>query len=513
MVMNEKERALSLLHRRWIDEVIDHGSLFVMIIIYVDYACDDAYGRSIPISPISQQNLSYAQYGQVQSHESVNITQPSSYETNIRINDSEKHLSSASFNNTGSINEKGQFQEPPTPTTQHGNYTNDGLTDSDEDLAKRLYREESENYHGHNTVAGSQTGGMYSPKGEAASYYANVNEPGQRVSGAQIQGTTENTKKHPKPASAYDDPKIQVQLEKRPRWRPYFTWVVTTVHLAMFIYGFIKNQELYGTLIQTQPLNPMIGPSSLVSVAIQGEFDYQFECPSNVGGQFVVQQCPLKTACGFDGRGFRNEVPDQWFRFITPVFLHAGLIHFLFNMLFQLRTGISIERDIGWWRYSIIYMASGIFGFVFGGNFATPTIPSMGASGSLFGIIGILLLDTLQNWKLMKNPCLELTKLMLMILFSFLIGLLPGLDNFSHIGGFIMGILTGMILLPTIKFSKFHKWTTWILRIVAIPAVVLLFFFLIKNFYTSDPRDKCPWCKYLGCLPVFGWCDITGIKQ
>nr|CAG8443075.1 6201_t:CDS:2 [Entrophospora candida] len=425
---------------------------------------------SIPISPISQQNLSYAQYGQVQSHESVNITQPSSYETNIRINDSEKHLSSASFNNTGSINEKEQFQEPPTPTTQHGNYTNEGLTDSDEELAKRLYREESENYRGHNTVAGSQTGGMYSPKGEAASYYANVNEPGQRVSGAQIQGTTENTNKHPKLASVHDDPKIQAQLARRPRWRPYFTWVVTTIHLAMFIYGFIKNQELYGTLIQTQPLNPMIGPSSMTliqlgarfnpcmrPVAIQGTFDYQLQCPSNVEGQFVVQQCPLKTACGFDGRGFRDEVPDQWFRFITPVFLHA-------------------------------------------------------ASGSLFGIIGILLLDMLQNWKLIANPCLELTKLMLMILFSFLIGLLPGLDNFSHIGGFIMGILTGMILLPTIKFSKFHKWTTWILRIVAIPAVVLLFFFLIKNFYTSDPRDKCPWCKYLGCLPVFGWCDITGIQ-
>jgi len=38
--------------------------------------------------------------------------------------------------------------------------------------------------------------------------------------------------------------------------------------------------------------------------------------------------------------------------------------------MFQLRTGADLERDMGWWRISIIYMTSGIAGFIFGGNFA-----------------------------------------------------------------------------------------------------------------------------------------------
>ena len=68
----------------------------------------------------------------------------------------------------------------------------------------------------------------------------------------------------------------------------------------------------------------------------------------------------------------------------------------------------------------------------------------MGASGSLFGIVGILFLDLLQNWKLIRNPCLELTKMLLLIAFSFAFGLLLAIDNFSHVNGFVMGIMMGI---------------------------------------------------------------------
>lgn len=72
--------------------------------------------------------------------------------------------------------------------------------------------------------------------------------------------------------------------------------------------------------------------------------------------------------CGFGG--FKDPlVPDQSFRFVTPIFIHAGIIHLLMNMLTQLRLGAQLERELGILRYAILYMAAGIWGFVFGALF------------------------------------------------------------------------------------------------------------------------------------------------
>ncbi|KAG0025426.1 hypothetical protein BGZ82_010035 [Podila clonocystis] len=170
-----------------------------------------------------------------------------------------------------------------------------------------------------------------------------------------------------------------------------------------------------------------------------------------------------------------------------------------------MRTGADLERDMGWWRIGIIYMTSGILGFVFGGNFAQLLSPSMGASGSIFGLIGCLVLDLIQNWKLVFRPCWELTKLSLMILVSFAFGLLPFLDNFAHIGGFIGGILTGLIFMPVVYFSKRDKYIKLGLRIIAMPLIVMVLVLGITNFYKGN--NTCTWCKYLSCLPINGWCD------
>ena len=93
-----------------------------------------------------------------------------------------------------------------------------------------------------------------------------------------------------------------------------------------------------------------------------------FICPNETTKVSPVLTCKLEDVCGFGG--FHNQPPDQWFRFVVPIFLHGGIIHILFNMCFQLQTGIQVEKEMGFWRLGIVYMASGIFGFVLGGNFA-----------------------------------------------------------------------------------------------------------------------------------------------
>ena len=67
------------------------------------------------------------------------------------------------------------------------------------------------------------------------------------------------------------------------------------------------------------------------------------------------------------------------------------------------------------------------------------------------------------------------------------IGFIPGVDNFAHLGGFLMGILGAAILYPVVSTTKRHKIIMWIVRIAMIPVVVVLYVLLIRNFYTDNP--------------------------
>jgi hypothetical protein len=246
--------------------------------------------------------------------------------------------------------------------------------------------------------------------------------------------------------------------------------------------------------------------------------------------------------------------PNEWYRFITPIFLHAGIVHILFNLLLQLTLGRDIEILIGSIRFAIVYFASGIFGFVLGGNFAATGIASTGCSGSLFGILAITLIDLLYNWEQRPSPVKDLLFILLDVVIAFVLGLLPGLDNFSHIGGFLMGLILGVCILrspaaisrrtgsdyygglpskPTTSSSYkgvqtfvrdplgFFKnrrgvwWAWWLVRAAALVGVLIGFILLLENFY-AWPRTTCSWCKYLSCLPVTvdgqNWCEIGNLN-
>lgn len=93
------------------------------------------------------------------------------------------------------------------------------------------------------------------------------------------------------------------------------------------------------------------------------------------------QVCTLEEVCGFGG--FHGHDPNQWFRcvfdilhpvivrdnwyvfrFITPIFLHAGIIHIMLNMIAQMTLSAHIEREMGSTGFLITYLAAGIFGYV-----------------------------------------------------------------------------------------------------------------------------------------------------
>lgn len=283
-----------------------------------------------------------------------------------------------------------------------------------------------------------------------------------------------------------------------------------------------------------------------------------WNCPNTTSSLSTdpSNRCSLSELCGFGGvpnprvNGTLDDRPEpnQWFRFLIPMFLHGGLIHIGFNMLVQVTMGADMERMIGWWRYSLVYFASGIFGFVMGGNYAAQGIVSTGASGCLFGIIALFLLDLLYTWGERRSPWVELIFMIIEIAVSFVLGLLPGLDNFSHIGGFIMGLAIGLCMMRSpnyirerigltrtpylvmsgatgpsaseeyqngpeansnkllngrsLRFFQGRKplwWAWWLVRAGALIAVIVAFIVLIMNFY-KYPGSTCSWCYRLSCL-------------
>lgn len=102
----------------------------------------------------------------------------------------------------------------------------------------------------------------------------------------------------------------------------------------------------------------------------------------------------MSDVCGFGGFNSQTDGPggpDQSFRFFVPIFLHAGVVHLLFNMLAQCTSSALVEKMMGTPKFLVLYLAAGIAGFVLGANFALVGQPSVGASGAIFGTQAALL--------------------------------------------------------------------------------------------------------------------------
>ena len=134
----------------------------------------------------------------------------------------------------------------------------------------------------------------------------------------------------------------------------------------------------------------------------------------------------------------------QWYRLISPVLAHAGIIHIGFNMLVLYMYGSNVEEAFGSLRVLAIYVASGIMGSAFSLAFGTGA-PSIGASGAVFGVVGALLVY------LYKRRTSQFVRQHLSSITSFLVlntvlgFVLPNVDVLAHLGGFVGGVALGYV--------------------------------------------------------------------
>jgi membrane associated rhomboid family serine protease len=138
----------------------------------------------------------------------------------------------------------------------------------------------------------------------------------------------------------------------------------------------------------------------------------------------------------------------EWWRLVTALFVHFGLIHLLFNMWALAAFGALSERLLGITSFVFIYFVSGI-----AANLASislrPSIDTAGASGAIFGILGALLAVYWRNKRTLPFTIVRSEGIAVLLFASFaLLGgfLYTGVDNAAHLGGLITGLLLGFTL-------------------------------------------------------------------
>ncbi len=151
------------------------------------------------------------------------------------------------------------------------------------------------------------------------------------------------------------------------------------------------------------------------------------------------------------GANFRPYTIDsQWWRLLTSVFLHGGLMHLLANMYGLLFVGIFLEPVLGKTKYLIIYLTTGILASIASLWWHDATV-SVGASGAIFGLYGFFLALLLLKVFPPDFSKTFLVSTSIFIGFNLLMGLTGGIDNAAHIGGLLSGFIIGLVLSGQLK--------------------------------------------------------------
>ncbi|KAL2332139.1 hypothetical protein Fmac_019720 [Flemingia macrophylla] len=287
------------------------------------------------------------------------------------------------------------------------------------------------------------------------------------------------------------------------RWFPWLVPLFVVANIAVFIFTMYINDcpkhSFQGSCVASflgrfsfQPLkeNPLFGPSSPTLEKM---------------GALEVDKVVHR---------------HQVWRLFSCIWLHGGVVHVLANMLSLVFIGIRLEQEFGFVRIGFLYVISGFGGSLLSALFIQEGI-SVGASGALFGLLGGMLSELLINWTIYANKFAALLTLIFIVAINLAVGILPHVDNFAHIGGFVSGFLLGFIFLirpqfkwasrqrnshsaPPLKYKhKPYQYVLWVISFILLVAGLITGLILLLR--SVNLNDRCSWCHYLSCVPTSKW--------
>jgi len=178
-------------------------------------------------------------------------------------------------------------------------------------------------------------------------------------------------------------------------------------------------------------------------------------------------------------------VGHEWYRLVTAMFLHGGVIHIGFNMMVLMDLGPMVEEVYGSARYLFLYVAMGIASFLvsaLAGHF------SVGASGAILGLVGLLLAITTKRGGIYMKELRS--RLISWVVTIFVLGfLMTGMrtDNWAHFGGLAAGFLLGKVFADRLPEAGTERTRAYSLGWLAGLIVIASFVFMIMHYRDALP--------------------------
>lgn len=142
----------------------------------------------------------------------------------------------------------------------------------------------------------------------------------------------------------------------------------------------------------------------------------------------------------------------QFWRLFTPMLLHGGIVHILFNMYALGVLGPGLEQHYGHGRFFLLYLLGGFAGNVVSFTFTMEN--SLGASTSLFGLFGAEAVFLYHNRELYGDRArAALNRIIMLAAINLLIGLSSAIDNWGHVGGLVGGTLFAWFAGPVLRLE------------------------------------------------------------
>ena len=203
---------------------------------------------------------------------------------------------------------------------------------------------------------------------------------------------------------------------------------------------------------------------------------------------------------------------EQYFRLITPTFLHVGFLHLLINVFFQLETCAYLEREWGFCTWIIIYLISG-FGSCLAASAIDPNVIGVCSSGALMGLFGAKIAQTIMWTALdVREEYVDqaagifdrLGGTVCSASVIFFLTFLTYIDWAGHLGGFVTGFLVGM---QFFAYAIRNRPTRAILRFIGILGMVIggVVLGVLLFHYTEADEDLADACDYFRNLYPEGY--------
>jgi rhomboid protease GluP len=179
----------------------------------------------------------------------------------------------------------------------------------------------------------------------------------------------------------------------------------------------------------------------------------------------------------------------EFYRLVTAMFLHAGLIHIGFNMWVLMDIGPVVEEVYGSARFLFLYTATGIMGYVL--SAFTPFRPhpalGVGASGAILGLVGLMIAITTRRAGSAMHALRS--RLISWVVSIFVFGfLISGVDNWAHFGGLASGFLLGKVVADREPMNPGELKIAQALGWSAVAVLLASFYFMLRHYGDPLPR-------------------------